>query len=274
MPYIPTAWENETPASSPLKFTLKDADGNIIHDDVVIELKTSVTPGTPLNSTNMNKIESGIETAQETAEAEITLERLAAGILSADSDGRAKMADGFITLAKLSSDLRFQKIAEFTGDGVSNLDWTGIPDTFTHLVLIYNGLSSRLTAGWDGYNLRVNGNSAAVYYTNYGLWDASGFRYNSGVTNPHSDGLFAAILPAQNDGYLPSGSGVAIFPNYAGEAFYKTCMMISAFRGTYANGVALCNSQIQSADPISHLTGYMGSYYPRAGSVFSLYGFS
>lgn len=274
MAYVPVTWSNETPGASPLRFTLKDADGVVLYDDVTIDLKTSVTAGTPLNSTNMNHIEQGIKDAQDTADAQVILSKLVDGILTADTAGRAKMADGFINLAKMAADLKFQKLYEFIADGSNQPDWTGIPGTFRHLIMIYSGMSSRVTAGWDGFSFHVNGDVSAAYSTVYQNFTSSNVAFVTG-SNPHADGVLAGLLPAQNAGFLGPGSGITLFPDYAGSTFYKTCVNLGAFMSAYDAGLTLSTSERVNAEPITRLTGYMvGGEYPRAGSVFSLYGFN
>jgi hypothetical protein len=68
MPYTKTAWADEVPASSPVKYKITDDVEGVLADSAKIELVTSVTPGTPLNADNLNHLEDGVETAQETAE--------------------------------------------------------------------------------------------------------------------------------------------------------------------------------------------------------------
>lgn len=65
MAYTPTTWTNESPAATPVRYTLRDGADVIINDDVRIDLKTAVTAGTPLNSTNLNHIEQGIKDAHD-----------------------------------------------------------------------------------------------------------------------------------------------------------------------------------------------------------------
>lgn len=279
MPYTKTDWENEVPATSPVRYTLRDVNGDVLYDDVTIDLKTSVTAGTPLDSTNLNKIEQGLEDVFGLAE-NIATAQLLDGVLSADATGRAKMADGFITLLKLASDLRFQKLYEFEADGTSHLDWTSIPGSFRHLVMIYNGMSTRVSAGLDDFYLKVNGDTGVSYYTAKYLNAVSGAGNTPTWSNPgpHSLGLLSAILPSQNEGYLPTGSGLVLFPNYAGSTFYKSCISLSAFNTTYYDGFVIANCYRANIEPITRLTGSMAAepevYYPRAGSVFSLYGFN
>jgi len=188
------------------------------------------------------------------------------------------LMDGAVSLLKLAASLRFQKLFEFVGDGVSQPDWTSIPADFTHLLLIYNGLCSRTSAGWDDFWLRVNNDSAANYHTSFYLNQgppAAKNEWQYGITNPHAMGLHAGVLPSQNAGVLPTGSGIVLFPNYKGTTFYKTAIQLSIWYGGYGYGFAIGNSYWSSTVAINRLTGNMASTYkPRAGSIFSLYGFN
>lgn len=83
MAYDPTTWVDEVPASSPVKYTLKDSGGVVIEDDVTIEVKTVITTeGTPLNAVNLNKIETGIDDAHALA----ATAQAAADTAQADAD--------------------------------------------------------------------------------------------------------------------------------------------------------------------------------------------
>jgi hypothetical protein len=276
--YTPTVWENETPAESPVRFTIRDQAGAVLYDNVTIDLKTVVTPGTPLDSTKMNHIEQGIKAAQDTANAQVTLDKLVTGILSADAAGRAKMADGFITLLKMSSDLRFQKLFEYVASGGGHPYWNNIPQTFRHLVMVYTGVSSRESSGLDYFWMHINGDVGANYSTFLEHMDSTGLHFNRNVTNPHTKGLLAGALPAQSAGTLATGSGIVLFPDYRGTTFYKSAISLSIAHGASEASMVFANTNRVNTEPITRLSGYMveGETYPfpRAGSVFSLYGFN
>lgn len=74
--YVPTNWEDEVPATTPVKYKISQASDGDIATDATIEVVTSITPGTPVNATNLNKIEQALEDAH---------------------------ADGFVTLAKMAA---------------------------------------------------------------------------------------------------------------------------------------------------------------------------
>jgi hypothetical protein len=65
--YTPTTWVDEIPASTPVKYVITDDTVGPVASSATIEVATAITSGTPLNATNLNNIESGITTAQATA---------------------------------------------------------------------------------------------------------------------------------------------------------------------------------------------------------------
>ena len=69
MAYVPVVFTDEVPQSTPVKYRIKDSLGNVIEDNITIEVVTQVTAGTPLNATNLNHMEAGIGAAQNAADA-------------------------------------------------------------------------------------------------------------------------------------------------------------------------------------------------------------
>jgi hypothetical protein len=65
--YTPTEWEDEVPGEDPVTY---DIAGLTAGKTIVPHV--AVTPGTPVNATNMNHIEAGIEDAQAMARAPVT----------------------------------------------------------------------------------------------------------------------------------------------------------------------------------------------------------
>lgn len=187
------------------------------------------------------------------------------------------LMDEAVSLLKLAASLRFQKLYEFEADGVNQPDWSSIPTDFTHILIIYNGITTRTTAGWDDFWLRVNNDSAANYYTAF--YSNQGHplseHWQWGINNPHAMGMHAGVLPAQNAGNLPTGSGLILFPNYKGTTYYKTAIHLSAWFGSYTYGFAIAHTYWNNNSAINRLTGVMTSTrVPRAGSLFSFYGFN
>ena len=69
MPYTKTTWTDEVPSSTPVKYKISQSSSGDIAPSAEIEIVTSLSAtGTPVNAANLNKIETGIETAQSAAE--------------------------------------------------------------------------------------------------------------------------------------------------------------------------------------------------------------
>lgn len=58
--YVPLTWADEVPATTPVKYEVRQDGGAVIHTNVTIAPVTSITPGTPLTAANLNHIEQGI----------------------------------------------------------------------------------------------------------------------------------------------------------------------------------------------------------------------
>jgi len=80
--YTPTVWEDEVPASTPVKYSITDDTNGVLAASAEIAPVTTITPGTPLNATNLNKIENGVKTAQD--DANIAIAAAAAAQVDAD----------------------------------------------------------------------------------------------------------------------------------------------------------------------------------------------
>lgn len=69
MSYIKTTWVDEIPAIVPVKYAVTGDTEGVISASATIAPVTSITAGTPLNATNLNHMETGIENAQIAADA-------------------------------------------------------------------------------------------------------------------------------------------------------------------------------------------------------------
>lgn len=63
--YTPFTWQDEVPASSPLRFKITLANGTVLAEDATIELVTGITAqGTPVNAARLNALEQGLSLTQ------------------------------------------------------------------------------------------------------------------------------------------------------------------------------------------------------------------
>lgn len=68
-PYTKTEWQDETPTSTPIKYKISQTTDGDVAPNAEIAIVTPVTAGTPVNATNLNHMEVGIENAQIAADA-------------------------------------------------------------------------------------------------------------------------------------------------------------------------------------------------------------
>lgn len=186
------------------------------------------------------------------------------------------IADAAITLLKLDSTLRFQKIAEFTGDGSNNFDFSSIPQTFKHLLITCNGSLVHLDGGYVSGTLamRVNSDTASHYYTTQWLRDTQSEKWNFGITNPNNWGLHLAELP--NLPHTPDatiGSALALILDYTNTSKFKNIISLGFMWGLHS-GLTVAGSQWNQTAAINRLTSLSqpNSAYLTTGSVVSLYG--
>lgn len=62
MPYTPTEWVDEVPTGT-VKYEIVDDVNGVIAESATIQIVTPVTAGTPINATNLNKLEAAMESA-------------------------------------------------------------------------------------------------------------------------------------------------------------------------------------------------------------------
>jgi len=116
MPYTPTTWTNEVPDTTPIKYKITQTTDGDIAPNAKIEVVTGVTAGTPVNATNMNKIETGIQTAQAAAEA-------------AQTTANAAMPNPFTTVGDMvyRNSTVPARLAKPTDPGIFIMSGAGVP---------------------------------------------------------------------------------------------------------------------------------------------------
>ena len=154
----------------------------------------------------------------------------------------------------------YQPIATVTlGSSASSYTFTSIPNTYTDLVLIGNGLSS--TGGIAGFILEFNGDTAG----NYSRTSMSGDGTNTNSDRNNNAG-------SANVG-LMSGTAMALntvhIMNYANTSVYKTFLA----RGSVSNALVRASTGLwRSTSAINAIKIYDGNGSFAAGVVLTLYG--
>jgi len=110
--------------------------------------------------------------------------------------------------------LTYQAIATTTvgSGGASNIEFTSIPQTFTDLVVLLSGRSTRASTDGDNFTLTLNGSTSnftwrLLYADGSNAASVSG----SNNTNPH--------LSAANQTANTFGNAMVYIPNYAGSNY-------------------------------------------------------
>lgn len=128
MPYTPTAWTDEQPSATPIKYKITDDINGIIAPSAIVELLTGVTAGTALSAANMNKLEQGVVTAQATAEsafaAALTIQAIASAIYPVGSIVAFTVPTNPATLLGIGTWEAFGAGRVLVGNGTSDAAYT------------------------------------------------------------------------------------------------------------------------------------------------------
>jgi hypothetical protein len=96
--------------------------------------------------------------------------------------------------------------------GVSSIVFSGIPQTYTDLQLVYSARSSRAAVGDDGY-VRFNSSSSNLSsLVLYGTGSSALSFYDGSIA-------YVAYFPANNSTASVFGNGSIYIPNYAGSTY-------------------------------------------------------
>jgi hypothetical protein len=136
-----------------------------------------------------------------------------------------------------------------------------IPQTYTDLVLVFNGG----TNGVGNFQTRVNGNSSAIYST-ITMWGSGGNPASGGYPNIN---VFYPGVAASSPSSI-AANGIVSFMNYSNTTTYKT--MLSRYNNA-VDEVDFTISTWRNTSAITSITifTYSGNNY-LSGSTFTLYG--
>jgi hypothetical protein len=159
------------------------------------------------------------------------------------------------------------------------ITWSGIPQTYQHLLISVQARLTEATAFTDDILLQFNGDSAADYsYLEMTAANTSGSLVAANATAYAVTGIPAfRVAASQAGGPVNAGGGFAWVPNYAASAFNKALYSVSgAGNGTSAmvDGrvrYGFWNPSLQAAVTAVTLAAPAGSNF-LVGSQFCLYG--
>ena len=169
----------------------------------------------------------------------------------------------------------YESIATVTvgGGGVSSVEFTSIPSTYTHLQLrILSRSPYSATVEFDSLTLRVNGDTGSNY-------SFHGLRGNGSTASADANSsiAFTKLAEQVDDAYSASiFTGVVIdLLDYANTSKYKTFRSLGGADTNGAGSVALYSGLWQSTSAVTSLKFFSGTGLARGFnqySSFALYG--
>lgn len=161
----------------------------------------------------------------------------------------------------------------------SVVTWSGIPNTYQHLLIVVQARLTETTQLADDIYLNFNGDTGADYsYMSFGATNASG-TLTQALNGAYAGSSIPLFRVAASQGGAPvnSGGGFAWVPNYAAAAYNKNVFGMSGMgNGTSAQvdgrlRWGFWNPTSQAAVTSVSLTAPVGSDF-LTGSQFCLYG--
>lgn len=143
------------------------------------------------------------------------------------------------------------------GSAVATVTFSSIPQTYTDLVLVFNGTDS---SGTNAFRVQLNGDTA----TNYSGTDLDG----DGTSATSS--RFTSIDYIRGGGIsTTNGTAILQFQNYSNTTTYKTVL------GRYGTPASSSDTWVnlwRSTSAISSILILINAVNYAAGSTFTLYG--
>jgi hypothetical protein len=155
----------------------------------------------------------------------------------------------------------------------SSVTFSGIPQTYTDLVLVIHGRSSWTTDGYEAINLRFNGDSASNYSLTY--LAASGASASSGRSSNSSALEFGRFNPSTSGNTNPSVA-FAHIASYANSNVNKTvlgaaaasaeALPVSRYVGMWRSTAAITSVLVRPAQGAAFAAGSTADLYGLRGA--------
>lgn len=157
------------------------------------------------------------------------------------------------------------------GAGAASIDFTSIPQTYKHLMLIISGQTTHTSA--TNVLLRFNGDSGANYH-----WVLIGGA--GGAATSSNSALGTSIVPASlpaSTSTARAGSGIIVIPEYTQTNFHKNTLSQGGriVDDTAANHIfQTFYGHWKSTAAVTQVTLSSSTANLATGTVATLYGFS
>ena len=168
--YIKTTWTDEVPADSPVKYAITgDSEGEISASATIAPV-TSITPGTAVNATNLNHLETGVYNAQNAADA-----------AQADAETAQSSADAVAAIAEVVTLTIFMNGGDPLTVSDIGVDW--IPEKYNGWVLTDAVGLNKVASSSGNITITVKKNGVSILTTNITI-EASEKTSRTATTQP------------------------------------------------------------------------------------------
>ena len=169
----------------------------------------------------------------------------------------------------------YEPIASQTlGSDTANIEFTSIPGTYTDLVLVLTGRTSRTTDAFEAVGMRFNSDSGSNYSLTYLLGSGAATASNraSNITNVE----FARFNPSVSGNTSPA-IAVAQIMSYASTSVFKTVLgsgaasaeayPVSRYVGLWRSTAAITSIRLQTGLGPNFVSGATASLYGIKAAV-------
>ena len=144
--YTKTVWEDEVPVTTPVKYEITGDVEGTISESAQIAIVTDVTQGTPINATNLNHLEDGVESAHEEIQELADLIDAGSALIPAPTSDH--QASGIIASLQCgSSTMNFGDVGYMKSDGKIGI---GDADAIATSSCLYMCVDSQIIANAYG----------------------------------------------------------------------------------------------------------------------------
>lgn len=136
----------------------------------------------------------------------------------------------------------FESIQTITvgSGGAANIEFTSIPQTYTHLQIRFIARDNRATYGSDDFKMQINGQTSANYYTNHRIYGTGASSGSEGYsTSSGIQGYLMGVPSASGSSANVFGVAIVDILDYRNTNKLKTFRSLSGVENNSSNGNTL-----------------------------------